>query len=98
MIAVCSIKKNDVIECVKAIGNGSCEVIMQTTNRRYTELNNKTQDVPGFSKRHAAKHIVDMDAKTLHTMKCKKAGKRVVKARIINKIATGLVVCKCCKK
>jgi len=97
MVAVCNNTKNDVLNCVKAIGSGSCEVIVQTTEKRYNSLNVNQSEVPGFAKRHKAGHVVDMDSKTLHTLKCKKVGKRSVKARIINNNATGLTLCGCIK-
>lgn len=100
MDAICTVKKNDVRDCVVAMQEGGQRGdLIQTSGPKYVSLEKAMHMVPGM---HAAvekqfKYVIDMKTATLHETGCDQCGDDKIKARLINVKSSGLEVCSCVK-
>lgn len=101
MNAMCTVKNNDVLNCVKEmlrVGyNGD---LIQTSGPKYTHLDNNRSDAPYMANRVSKQfdYIIDLEAETVHAANCDKCGRERIRARLINLKSTGLKICKCLNK
>jgi hypothetical protein len=101
--AMCSTKKDDVLDHVNQMNNRGETPIWQTTPKRQSELfaqYHQTGDIDDFCEKYPTDtHKIDITKKVLHTTRCSKISTTniIVDARIINAKTTGLALCECCK-
>lgn len=101
MNAICTVKKNDVRDCVKEMRRvGYNGDLIQTSGPKYTQLDNHRSGVPTMMEAVSEQfdYIIDLEKETLHAAGCDKCGPNRIRARIVNVKSTGLKICKCLNK
>ena len=101
MYAICSIKKNDVKDCVEAMNkSGDRGDLIQTSGKKYNNMDNHRSQVEPMHDKVSEDfdYLIDMESKTIHSdAECANCGKDTIKARLINLKTTGLEICSCAR-
>lgn len=101
MYAICSVKKDDVKNCVEAMNtSGNRGDLIQTSGKKYTTMEAHRAQVGPMHKKVEEEfdYIIDMKSMTIHSdAECDNCGNDRIKARLINLKTTGLNICTCAK-
>jgi hypothetical protein len=98
MYAICSTKKNDVMEAVKeALKRGYNDInFFQVGAKKYSRLKNNHDMVQQHISTTKLTHVLNYRTNRVHKSDCSHKGKHPFQAHIINVPASGMSRCKHC--
>jgi len=101
MYAICSTKKDDVLNCVvKMVKEDQDGPIFQFGAAKYKELErDQSKVIKSYRKVvNDTRHVINLKTKKIHKKGCRYIGKNTVDARLVNIKSTGLKTCSKCMK
>ena len=101
MYAICSVKKDDVKNCVEAMKEANHRGdLIQTSGKKYTMVDRNRDHVKSMHDKMSEElyYLIDMETLTIHdNAECPNCAHDQISARLINLKSTGLPICSCVK-